>query len=62
MSRGRAPWSGTQTTRVGGTGPVILYTIDTTRVTDAERVGRGVGTLAQLRARLDTINQRLGLR
>lgn len=61
MSRGQAQWFGTQTTRVGGVGPVILYLLDTTRVRDAERVRRGVGTLTQLRARLDTINTRLGL-
>jgi hypothetical protein len=60
MSRGRPQWFGTQTTRHGGVGPVILYLLDTTRVTDAERVHRGVGTLAALRARLDTINRRLG--
>jgi hypothetical protein len=62
MSRGEPQWYGTQTDRVPrGTGPVVLYMIDTTRVTDAERVRRGVGTLAALRARLDTMNRRLGL-
>lgn len=61
MSRQLPQWYGTQTDRVPrGTGPVVLYDIDTTRVTDAERQRRGVGTLAQLRARLDTINKRLG--
>lgn len=61
MSRGMPQWYGTQTDRIPrGTGPVVLYTIDTTRVTEAERQWRGVGTLAQLRARLDTVNRRLG--
>lgn len=60
MSRDQPQWFGTQTTRLGGVGPVILYSLDTTRTTDAERVHRGVGTLAALRARLDTINRRLG--
>ena len=62
MSRNEPQWYGTQTDRIPrGTGPVVLYTIDTTRVTDAERVRRRVGTLAELRARLDTMNQRMGL-
>jgi hypothetical protein len=60
MSRGLPQWFGTQTTRQGGVGPVLLYSLDTTQVTDAERVRRGVGPLAALRARLDTINRRLG--
>lgn len=60
MSRGQPQWFGTQTTRTGGVGPVILYSLDTAQVTDAERVRRRVGTLAALRARLDTINRRLG--
>lgn len=61
MSRNQPQWYGTQTDRVPrGTGPVVLYTIDTTRVTDAERRWRGVGTLAELRARLDTMNAHLG--
>jgi hypothetical protein len=60
MSRGQPQWFGTQTMRQGGVGPVLLYSLDTTQVTDAERVRRGVGTLAALRARLDTINRRLG--
>lgn len=61
MSRHLPQWYGTQTDRnPRGTGPVVLYTIDTTRVTEAERQWRGIGTLAQLRARLDTINKRLG--
>jgi hypothetical protein len=62
MSRDEPQWYGTQTDRKPrGTGPVVLYTIDTTRITDAERARRGVGTLAELRARLDTMNRRLGL-
>ena len=62
MSRGEPQWYGTQTDRVPrGRGPVVLYTIDTTRITDAERVRRGVAPLAELSARLDTINRRLGL-
>jgi hypothetical protein len=60
MSRGQPQWFGTQTTRPGGVGRVVLYSLDTTQVTDAERARRGVGTLAALRARLDTINRRLG--
>lgn len=61
MSRNLPQSYGTQTDRIPrGTGPVVLYTIDTTRVTDAERRWRGVGTLAELRARLDTLNKRLG--
>lgn len=62
-SRGRPQWYGTQPDRLdGGAGPVVLYAIDTTRVTDAERVRRGVGTLASLCARLDTLNAGLGQR
>jgi hypothetical protein len=62
MSRGQPQWYGTQTTRLArGTGPVVLYTIDTGFVTDAERRRRGVGTLAELCARLDSINTRLRL-
>jgi hypothetical protein len=60
MSRGVPQWFGTQTTRQGGVGRVLLYSLDTTQVTNAERVHRGVETLAALRARLDTINRRLG--
>jgi len=60
MSRDLPQWFGTQTARQGGVGRVLLYSLDTTQVTDAERVRRGVGTLAALRARLDTINRRLG--
>ncbi len=63
MSRNQPQWYGTQTDRVPrGTGPMVLYTIDTTRVTDAKRRWRGVGTLAELRARLDTMNAHRGLR
>ena len=60
MSRGAPQWFGTHTTRQGGVGRVLLYSLDTTQVTDLERVHRGVGTLAALRTRLDTINRRLG--
>jgi hypothetical protein len=63
MSRGQPQWYGTQTDRQPrATGPVVLYSIDTTRVSDAERQRRGVGTLAQLRARIDSLNLRLGFR
>ena len=62
MSRNLPQWYGTQTDRMPrGTGRVVLYTIDTTHVTDAERQWRGVGTLAELRTRLDMLNKRLGL-
>ena len=62
-SRGQRQWYGTQTVREPlGTGRVVLYAMDATRVTDAERTRRGVGTLAELRARLDTTNARLARR
>ena len=62
-SRKRPQWYGTQTVRhPPGTGRVVMYTVDTTRVTDAERVRRKVGTLAELRARLDATNARLARR
>lgn len=62
MSRGQPQWYGTQTNRLaGGKGAVVLYDLDRTRISDAERTWRGVGTLASLCARLDTINDRLHL-
>jgi len=63
MSRGRPQWYGTQTDRVPrGTGPVVLYDIDTSRVSDAERQRRGVGTLRELRARIEAMNRQLGVK
>ena len=62
QSRGQPQWYGTQTMRRGGAGPVLLYTLDAGKVSDAERTRRVVGTVAQLQARLDTVNRRLGLR
>jgi hypothetical protein len=63
MSRGEPQWYGTQSDRVdGGKGALVLYNIDPTRVTDRERIYRGVGTIDQLCARLNAINKQLKLR
>ena len=63
MSRGEPQWYGTQSDRVeGGKGALVLYTIDPTRVTDRERIYRGVGTIDQLCARLNAINKQLKLK
>jgi hypothetical protein len=63
MSRGEPQWYGTQSDRVdSGKGALVLYTIDPTRVSDRERIYRGVGTIDQLCARLNAINKQLKLR
>jgi len=63
MSRGEPQWYGTQSDRVdSGRGALVLYRIDPTRVTDRERIYRGVGTIDQLCARLNAINKQLKLR
>jgi len=63
MSRGEPQWYGTQSDRLdGGKGALVLYRIDPTRVTDRERIYRGVGTIDQLCARLNAINKQLKLR
>jgi hypothetical protein len=63
MSRGEPQWYGTQSDRLnGGKGALVLYRIDPTKVTDRERKYRGVGTIAQLCARLNAINKQLKLK
>jgi len=54
MRKGVPQWYGTQF--VGGPGAWHLYDIDTTAVTDSERVALGVRTLAELRAREQETN------
>jgi hypothetical protein len=54
MRKGEPQWYGTQ--YVGGPGAWRLYDIDTTVVTDSERVRLGVGTLEQSRARVLEMN------
>lgn len=53
-----ASWDRYQMSR----GALVLYDLDQTHVTDQERKYRGVGTLAELCARLDAINRRLKLK
>ncbi|HKP30276.1 MAG TPA: hypothetical protein VJU15_12770 [Gemmatimonadales bacterium] len=63
MSRGEPQWYGTQSNRVdGGKGALVLSRMDPTRVTDRERIYRGVGRIDQLCARLAAINKQLKLK
>ena len=57
MNQQKPQWYGTQFSRSGHDGPWILYPVDTTRVTDAERIRMGVGTLTQQRAKADELNK-----
>jgi len=57
MRRGEPQIYGTQFTKVDD-GPWQLYDIDTTQISDAERVAFGVGTLAEQREKAQILNQR----
>jgi hypothetical protein len=57
MSKGEPQWYGTQFRRRDHTGPWELYEVDTTRVTDAERIRAGLETLAEQRLRAKALNE-----
>jgi hypothetical protein len=57
MRQQKPQWYGTQFVRSNHDGPWILYPVDTTKVTDAERVRMGVGTLAEQRAKAAELNK-----
>lgn len=56
MRKGEPQWYGTQFVRNPLTDPWRLYDIDTTRVTDEDRVRLGVPPLAESRARVREMN------
>lgn len=56
VEKGEPQWYGTQYTKVDGAWR--LRPVDTTKVTDAERVALGVPTLAEARAQADSMNAR----
>ena len=60
MTAGQPQWYGTQFRRATPGSAWELHPVDTSKVTDAERLRLGVGTLAEQRARADLLNRRPG--
>jgi hypothetical protein len=59
VSRGAPQWFGTQVSCPVGLGRCRLAPIDSTRVSDGQRLQMGLRTLAQMRLAADTLNQQL---
>ena len=57
MLSGKPQWYGTQYHRPAPGAPWELYPVDSTRVSDAERLRLGVGTLREQRARAELFNR-----
>lgn len=58
MRRDQPQVYGTQYRRMGADEPWVLYNLDTTKVSDEERVEYGVETLAEQREKLRTMNKK----
>ncbi len=57
MYKGEPQWYGTQFSRPGADEPWALWEVDTTQVTDADRLANDVPPLAEARARAENMNR-----
>ena len=57
MYKGEPQWYGTQYRKLSAESPWILWEVDTTKVTDAERAANDVPPLAEARARAEEMNR-----